>query len=65
VKHVAICDVCRLLRGDLTYKMCSYCSLCDSEICEYHNQIWNPIVLADRASAKVLRMMEKRRGVSA
>jgi len=56
----AICDVCRLIDGDLTYKMCVYCSMCDSNICEadYSNK-------ARRLHAMVLRKWEKTRGLFA
>jgi hypothetical protein len=37
---VAVCDVCRLLDNDLTFKYCFYCGLCDSWICEKDNNDW-------------------------
>lgn len=35
-----VCDVCRLVDGDLSLKYCYYCSLCDSWICERDNNNW-------------------------
>lgn len=31
--HWAVCDVCRLVDGDTSLKVCFYCGQCDSEIC--------------------------------
>ena len=28
-----VCDVCRLIDGDVSPKWCAYCSLCDSWVC--------------------------------
>jgi hypothetical protein len=58
--YTAICDVCRLVDRDVSYKMCFYCSLCDSNICERDADLKNPIVLGRRTIAKVLRSLEKR-----
>lgn len=58
--HMAVCDVCRLIRGDLTVKVCFYCGFCDSEICQAHANDWPA-----RTHAKVLRMLEKTRGLFA
>lgn len=52
--HPAVCDVCRLLDGDTSLKLCFYCRFCDSEICQ--RDVNN---LPRRAQAKFLRMWEK------
>lgn len=58
--HIAVCDVCRLIDGDITHKYCFYCSFCDSEICMADANDWGR-----RAHAKALRMWEKTRGLFA
>ena len=35
-----VCDVCRILDGDLTPKVCHYCGLCDSLICLADENNW-------------------------
>ena len=35
-----VCDVCRLLDGDLSEKPCGYCEMCDSWICERDKACW-------------------------
>jgi hypothetical protein len=35
-----VCDVCRLLEGDVTPKVCGYCKLCDSNICQADMNNW-------------------------
>lgn len=31
--NLEICDVCRLIDGDVSPKWCAYCSLCDAWVC--------------------------------
>lgn len=38
--YMHICDVCRLLNGDTSLKVCFYCPLCDSWICEADANDW-------------------------
>jgi len=49
-----VCDVCRLLNGDMRAKMCFYCPTCDAWICEHDQMNW-----ARRAQAAALRIREK------
>jgi hypothetical protein len=49
--HWAVCDVCRLVDGDSSPKVCFYCSSCDSEIC---------IDDADRFGRRALAAMRRR-----
>jgi hypothetical protein len=53
VKSLSVCDVCRLLDGDLSLKNCGFCSLCDSWICEADRTDW-----LRRARAAVARKLE-------
>lgn len=55
--HWAVCDVCRLVDGDLSPKVCFYCSSCDSEIC-----IEDSDRFTRRALAAMLRKEEQLRG---
>ena len=32
--NYAVCDVCRLVDGDQSIKLCSWCSLCGAWICQ-------------------------------
>ena len=49
-----VCDVCRLLDGDLQMKFCFYCGACDAWICEDCQHDWgrrgraSAIALAER-----------------
>jgi len=47
------CDVCRLLDGDLSYKLCQYCALCDAWICDTDKSRWER-----RLKAAVKRKLE-------
>jgi hypothetical protein len=49
-----VCDVCRLLDGDLWLKWCVYCSVCDAWICEQDLPQWSR-----RGAAAALRLREK------
>ena len=51
--HYAVCDVCRLLDGDLSLKVCFYCSACDAEIC-----MSDADRFTRRAHAAMLRRLE-------
>lgn len=39
--QVEICAVCRLLDFDTTKKLCGFCPLCDSWICEADQNRWD------------------------
>lgn len=41
VNELKICDVCRLLDGDITPKICFYCGFCDSHICDADGLRWD------------------------
>ena len=58
--HLAVCDVCRLIDGDTTPKVCFYCGACDSEICAADSNHWGR-----RAQAAALRKLEQARGLFA
>ena len=53
--YMTVCDVCRLVWGDMTPRKCFYCGFCDAWICEGHRDDWPA-----RTHAKVLRMLEKK-----
>lgn len=55
--HVAVCDVCRLIDGDVAPKVCFYCGACDSEICASDANSWGR-----RAHAAALRKQEQLQG---
>lgn len=52
--HWGICDVCRLIDGDMSPKLCFYCGQCDSEICQADEPNWGR-----RAHAAALRKAEQ------
>lgn len=56
--QLVICDVCRLLDYDTTKKLCKYCDLCDSWICEKDGNWLNPIAAARRIAAAIKRRLE-------
>ena len=35
-----ICDVCRLLDYDCSFKLCFYCSMCDAWVCGNDTNNW-------------------------
>lgn len=49
-----VCDVCRLVDGDLILKPCAYCGLCDSWICQEDQNRWGR-----RAKAALKRKLEQ------
>lgn len=48
-----VCDVCRLVGGDSSFKLCGYCHLCDAFICQDCINNW-----PRRLKAAVLRELE-------
>jgi len=38
--QLTICDVCYLLDNDMTVKLCGYCEMCSSWICEADMGNW-------------------------
>lgn len=41
-----VCDVCRLVDGDVTEKLCGFCGMCDSWICKDDTWRWDRRVRA-------------------
>ena len=39
-RATTVCDVCRLLDGNLQQKPCTWCGLCQSWICDADLQNW-------------------------
>lgn len=62
VWNMAVCDVCRLLDGDMTEKLCYYCPKCNAQICvrDSHSDAW-----LRRMHAAAWRQWEKLNGVFA
>jgi hypothetical protein len=40
-KNITICDVCRLHDFDVSTKWCSYCGMCDANICDADLSRWD------------------------
>jgi hypothetical protein len=38
--QITICDVCRLLDYDVSKKLCGYCGMCSSWLCEADTNNW-------------------------
>lgn len=58
-QDLKVCDVCRLLRGDLTLKETRYCHLCDAEICAvcFPNVDWRGVAAMKKAKQTLTEIL--------